>query len=327
MAMTIFPAIDVKYRILTTGSRGKSSLVRLLFAGLAAKGLNVRGRITGVLPRELSAHGIRSIVRNSPGHISEARWWLGQIPSGTDAVVMENSAVHPELQPLAARWLRPTLIILTNTREDHQEVWGKGRAAAEEALLRGIPDGVPLIVGAEVMTSPRLAETLLRRNPPAATAPDSGNFRLANLSIARKAMDYMGFLDEDSDRAMRQLPPDIGDFRIFYPDGGISLAVAFSANDPESSERLFSLLGWKESETSVVFSDRGDRPARRVGFEPFLKRDWREVLVFKDKGDSGELRRWMRGKQVFGCGNIAGAPLKLLLELTEEGCEWTIPGA
>lgn len=325
--MTNFSAIDVKYRILITGSRGKSSLVRLLFAGLAAKGLNVRGRITGVLPRELSARGERRIVRNSPGHIGEMRWWLSQIPSGTEAVVMENSAVHPELQPFAASWLRPTLIILTNAREDHQEVWGKGRAAAEEALLCGIPDGVPLIVGAEAMASSRFAETLRKRNPPAATAPDSENFRLANLNIARKAMDYMGLLDEDSDKAMRMLPPDIGDFRVFYPDGGISLAVAFSANDPESSERLFSLLGWKESDTSVVFSDRGDRPARRAGFEPFLKRAWREVLFFKDKGSSSELRRWMRGKQVFGCGNIAGGPLKLLQELTEEGCEWTIPGA
>lgn len=325
--MISFSAVDVKHRILATGSRGKSSLVRLLFAGLAAQGLNVRGRITGVLPRELSAHGERRILRNAPGHIGETRWWLSQIPSGTEAIVMENSAVHPELQPLAARWLRPTLIILTNAREDHQEVWGKGRAAAEDALLRGIPDGVPLIAGAEAMASPRLAEILRRRNPPVVTAPDSENFRLANLSIARKAMDYLGLLGENSDRAMCLLPPDIGDFRIFYPDSGTTLAAAFSANDPESSERLFSLLGWKETDTSVVFSDRGDRPARRVGFKPFLKRDWREVLFVRDKAGSGELRRWMRGKQVFGCGNIAGGPLTLLQELTEEGCEWTIPGA
>ncbi|MFA7621915.1 MAG: hypothetical protein WCY56_08760, partial [Aminobacteriaceae bacterium] len=40
-------------RVLVTGSRGKSSVVRLLSAALASFGLEVRGRITGVVPREL----------------------------------------------------------------------------------------------------------------------------------------------------------------------------------------------------------------------------------------------------------------------------------
>lgn len=325
--MTAFPAVEAQHRILVTGSRGKSSLVRLIFCGLAVKGLAVRGRITGVLPRELSPAGERLIVRRSPGHIEEMRWWLRQIPAGVEALVLENSAVRPELQGMAARWLRPTLVVWTNARADHQEVWGEGREAPEDALLRGVPAMVPLVAGGELAGSPRLLKILENRGQKVIIAPHNENFRLSNLGIARKALEVAGCLDAASEGAMALLPPDVGDFRLFCPDGATSMAAAFAANDPESTAALFSLLGWHEAETSVLFSDRRDRPARRAAFEAFLGRGWREMLRLDGKEDLDYIFRWMRGKRVFGCGNIAGAPLALLQELTRRGCVWTIPGA
>lgn len=325
--MMNYPVKDAKYRILVTGSRGKSSLVRLLFSAIAAQGLNVRARITGVLPRELTAAGERLIVRNAPGHVEEMRWWLRQIPAGTEAVVMENSAVHPGLQPLAARWLRPTLVIWTNARSDHQEVWGAGRAAAEEALLSGIPQGIPLIAGAEITGSPRLKKLLAeRRTQVIASDTEENNFRRANLLLARRALEFIGLSGEEPRRAMELLPPDIGDFRVFSLGGGACLASAFSANDACSTEHIFSLLGWNENETSVLFSDRGDRPLRRASFGPFLNRGWRETKILTGGAKTDALYEWLRGKKVFGCGNIAGVPLGLLQRLIEERCEWTIPG-
>lgn len=325
--MAVLPVSDIKYRILVTGSRGKSSLVRLIFAGISAKGLNARGRITGVLPRELWSGGERIIARNSPGHIEEMRWWLKQIPRGTEAVIMENSAVSPELQPLAARWLKPSLVIWTNAREDHQEIWGRGREAAEDALLRGIPDDVPLIVGSEIVSSRRLREILERRGSPFAVADDYENFRLANLGLAKKTLEFIKLSCAEADRAMELLSPDVGDFRVFCARGGSLLAAAFSANDIASTELLFSSLGWKEEETTLLFSDRPDRPERRASFGAFFKRGWREVIVSGRSAAPSELCGWIRGKQVFGCGNIAGAPLELLRILIKEGCKWTIPGA
>lgn len=325
--MAGFLASDIKYRILVTGSRGKSSLVRLIFTGIKAKGLSSRGRITGVLPRELSDSGERIIARNAPGHIEEMRWWLKQIPLGTDAVIMENSAVSPELQPLAARWLDPTLIVWTNAREDHQEIWGRGGAAAEDALLSGIPEGAPLVVSEEIVSSPRLLKLLERRNAPFVQAPDHVNFRLANLSLAKKALEFLKLSCYESDNAMENITPDIGDFRVFYLREGTSLASAFSANDITSTEQLFSLLDWKEEETSLVFSDRPDRPERRASFKAFLKRGWHEVRILDGKEGPDELCQWMRGKQVFGCGNIMGTPLEFLQRLTKESCKWSIPDA
>lgn len=326
--MTNFPNSNAAYRILVTGSRGKSSLVRLIFAGIAARRLNARARITGVLPRELTPTGERVITRNSHGHVLEMRWWLRQIADDTEAIVMENSAVTPELQPLAARWMHPSLIVWTNAREDHQEVWGRGRAAAEDALVRGIPSETPLVVCEEIMRSPRLKKLLEQREKTVVVAPYyEDNFRMSNLSLARKTLEHIGLLDETSDRAMVSLPPDIGDFRVFCPDAETLLAVAFSANDIESTEQLFSLLDWRVEDTSLIFSDRPDRPERRKSFASFLKRNWREVKLLRSPAKLEETYTWIKKKQVFGCGNIAGIPLELLNHLLKDNCKWIIPDA
>jgi hypothetical protein len=136
---------------------------------------------------------------------------------------------------------------------------------------------------------------------------------------------------------MRDLPPDVADFRVFRLRDGTRLAAAFSANDLRSTEHLFSLLGWTEAETSVLFADRGDRRARRDAFAPFLARRWRETRVCASGGSESrnahethtthEIMEWMSGKRVFGCGNVAGFPLEILSALEREGCEWTIPAA
>jgi hypothetical protein len=323
-------------RVLVTGSRGKSSLVRLLSAGLAAGGTETRGRVTGVLPRELHPGGERRIVRNAPGHVEEMRWWLRQIPRGTEAVVMENSAVQPDLQGLAALWLRPVLTVWTNAREDHQDAWGRGPSSAFSALLRGVPEEGILLLSAELAAArPASGKEWMkylegRKGPTFVLEKDGRDYRESNRLLAEKALDLLGRSSGDARAAMRGLPPDVADFRVFRLRNGARLAAAFSANDLRSTEHLFSLLGWTEAETSVLFADRGDRRARRDGFASFLARRWREVRVSDGRGitgETGEIMGWMGVKHVFGCGNVAGFPLEILSALEKEGCEWTIPAA
>lgn len=315
-----------EYRVLVTGSRGKSSLVRLIAAGIAAAGLAVRGRITGVLPREIGSAGERRIVRNAPGHVEEMRWWLRQIPPATEAVVMENSTVHPDLQGLAVQWLRPSLTVWTNAREDHQDAWGCGHEAAVDALLRGVPDDGTLLLSGELGRSGYVMKRLERRHCPVIVSDDAEaggrDYRSANLALASAALSALGLGSAEAVTAMRDLPPDVADFRVFLPDERTSLASAFSANDPASTEALFALLGWREDDTSLLFSDRADRRARRMAFAPFLARPWQEVRMLGGDADPDELMTWMRGRRVFGCGNVAGAPLELLARLEREGCKW-----
>ena len=72
------------HRILVTGSRGKSSLVRLLCAGLEACGVSPWGRITGVLPRQIGPGGERLIERTAPAHVEEMRELHLDVPHMAD---------------------------------------------------------------------------------------------------------------------------------------------------------------------------------------------------------------------------------------------------
>jgi len=128
-------------KVLVTGSRGKSSVVRLLHAALQDAGLRTHARITGVVPRELGPNGVHKISRSSGAHVEEMRWWLKGLPTSAQAIVLENNAITPDFQALAGRWLRPDVTVLANALPDHQEVWGPTRACAAEVLTKGVPRG------------------------------------------------------------------------------------------------------------------------------------------------------------------------------------------
>ena len=152
-------------RILVTGSRGKSSVVRLLYAAMQAAELQTYARITGVVPRELGPDGIRAISRSAGAHVEEMRWWLRQLPVSAQGIILENSAITPEYQALAGRWLRPDITVLTNTVPDHQELWGPTSASAAGVLAAGVPDHGQVILPASLKSDDHLMNLLKRRRP------------------------------------------------------------------------------------------------------------------------------------------------------------------
>ena len=316
-------------KVLVTGSRGKSSIVRFLHAALHDAGLQAYARITGVIPRELGPNGIRTISRSTGAHVEEMRWWLRRLPSSAQGIILENSAIAPELQALAGLWLRPDVTVFTNARPDHQEIWGPTRACAAEVLTAGIPKGGPLILPAGLKTDGYLLELLERRvcsivfAQPAADAGES--FRAINLGLALAVGERLGLATVPALQAMRRVQPDRYDFRVINC-GGAELAMAFSANDINSTRTLFRSLLWSEQETCLIYNHRADRPGRFRSFVDWLDNSrWREVLIIGDKprmwsgsaqylkikNEKELLGLFQPGDRVFGCGNIAGLPLSL----------------
>lgn len=331
---------SIPLRILVTGSRGKSSVVRLLTAAVASLGLNVRGRITGVLPRELSPGGHCStplketlLLRSGPTSVEEMRWWLSTLPRGTDAVVMENSAVAPELQPLAFRWLQPHCTVLTNVRPDHEEVWGRGEENAAYALCSGIGDTGetvstehPVVLPRSVAEKPCVHRLLSARRCRLVSCDEGKNFKETHIALVEEVCRIFGFDVIQSRSAAAALSPDLADFALFREGEGI-LAAAFSANDPESTEQLFCSTGWSREETTILFNARTDRVRRLGTFLPWLRSfPWKKVritggrplflpspAVYSPLADAASLAEYIRSAgKVFGCGNVAGTPLEYL---------------
>lgn len=320
---------NIRIRIAVTGSRGKSSVVRLLHAGFCACGINCRSRVTGVLPRELSRDGERAIIRASGAHVGEFAWWLAQLPSDTEAAVTENSAVAPELQRVCPELLKPTLTVLTNTRPDHTALWG----GSEESALRALSGALP---SSGVVVLPRsLAERcdmiLLAREKNLKLVPvdekPSGSYRELNIALAQRALELSGVDSKLARKAMEQLAPDIADSRLMRV-GSAALAFAFSINDLASTQEYFNSLGWRSGETTFLFNHRNDRGDRLRAFEPWMRVGWGEVCIAGDRpflspfsksyirlADIGEFCEFIKSRRkIFGCGNtVYGLPLAFRL--------------
>ena len=319
---------SIGHRVLVTGSRGKSSVVRLLHAAFHSAGIEAWARITGVEPRELGPSGERLIDRSAGAHVEEMRWWLQRVPRSAGAVVLENSAVTPDFQGLAGQWLGPGLTVLTSVVPDHQEAWGPDAASAAQVLCGGIPGGGAVVAPLALQNDGYLLGLLRQRRCRvvfAEPSPGEGNDAVSlNRGLAIEAARQCGLPENESREAFEKLAPDRFDFRV-VKRGGAQVALAFSANDPDSTRAAFESLGWRPSETRLVYNHRKDRPERYRAFSSWLRSGhWREVMVVGDRppglkapgyfgmraGEGlGDLLR--PGDRVFGCGNIAGLPLEL----------------
>jgi hypothetical protein len=320
---------QAQHRVLVTGSRGKSSIVRLLHAAMHAAGLQSYARITGVVPRELGPLGTRTISRSAGAHVEEMRWWLRALPPSAQAVLLENSAISPDFQGLAKRWLPPDVTVLTNTLPDHQELWGESSACAARVLVAGVPKNSKLILPVDLEKDKYLMELLGHRQcqlifaRPATAAGD--NYHAVNVGLALATLECLGLATAPALEVMLGIRPDRYDFHV-ASCGGAEVAMAFSANDITSTRNLFESLNWSLDETRLIYNHRADRPGRYRSFVDWLsQKNWREVLIIGDKpgkrpdsacylnikNEQGLLRLFRPGDRVFGCGNISGIPLSL----------------
>ncbi len=323
---------DNARRVLVTGSRGKSSIVRMLHAAFEAAGLAAYSRITGVAPRTLVRSEIRPISRSAGAHVGEMRWWLRQLPADARAIVLENSAISPDLQALAGRWLQPHITVLSNTLPDHQEAWGPTSTGAAEVLVAGVPK-TGLVILPDTLEQDGYLQKLLRRRDckPVFAAPEAGTgapHTACNQGLALAVIEQLGLETGPARHAILNLPADSYDFRILDCNGA-EVAMAFSANDIASTQALFASLQWSEAETRLIYNHRADRPARLRSFMDWFNQSaWRDVLIIGDRplcriasaryvkvrDRAGLVNLFQAGERIFGCGNIAGLPMKLASE-------------
>ena len=144
----------IPLRVLVTGTRGKSSTVRLIHGALLAGGIPTIGKMTGTSSRELDTLG-NEYVTNRIGQVSvlevlETVHRNLKRPGPTpEAVVLECMAVSPELiELLNSRIVKPTTVVITNALWDHLEEEGTSLKEIAISLSGAIP-GANLVVTSE----------------------------------------------------------------------------------------------------------------------------------------------------------------------------------
>jgi hypothetical protein len=298
----------IPLRVHVNGTRGKSTVVRLVAAGLRAGGRRVVAKVTGDAPVLIGVDGREApIARRGRARLSEQLAVVRTAArAGADALVIENMAIHPELQRVAERRIvRSTVAIVTNVRPDHGEVFGDSREAMAEAFARALPPGRPVLTGEPPDGLGPLPAALERSVPPW-MVPDNVALALAACAVAGVPAEVAarGIVDW---LASHPEPP------VFRVADQIRLVSAFSANDVVSAERLVGRLeaaGLLVPPVAVVLNGRPDRPTRAVAFGRFVARRFpaAPVVLIGRLGRLGRRVAIRAGKRADEVICLAGAP-------------------
>jgi poly-gamma-glutamate synthase PgsB/CapB len=269
---------SVPIRIHINGSRGKSSVTRLIAAGLRTSGKRVIAKTTGSAPRIIFEDGSeKPIPRRGKPNIRELVDFFRIVKRRkADAVVVECMAILPELQRVTEHTImRSTIGVITNVRPDHIGEMGETLEEIAESLSFTIPRSAVLF-----SQENRFADLFSKKanrlrtdfNPVISAEPTALEMRhfpyvehKENVAIALSVCEYLGVARAQALQGMHHAEPDIGVLRIhrIIEDGKIIEFVnAFSANDPESIALIWEKVKKRHEQKIVLVNTRRDRIIR-----------------------------------------------------------------
>ena len=251
----------IPIRVVVNGTRGKSTVVRLLAAALREAGIPTLGRSTGSIAELVLPDGsLRAIARRGVVNLVREQRQLVRLANGFDAkaLVCECSAIRPELQRVFQRQLvEPTLTLITNSYVDHVDQLGETRESTAEVLASGVHRFLTTdpVLGAlpGAVVVPDLA---VPSRIPQWVHPDC--YRIALAACAE-----LGIPQEVAIRGMCGVQGDIGMSEDLVV-GGKRFINAFARNDTATTRQLLATLDL--SGTSIVFANRKDREFRLERF-------------------------------------------------------------
>jgi len=120
----------IPVRICVAGTRGKSSVVRLIAGALRESGTNVVAKTTGSRAAVLLPDGTEREVRRRglPSVLEQKRIVRTAARLGAQVLVTEMMSIGEEcLSTESRRLIRPDILVLTNVRLDHLDLMCRSR--------------------------------------------------------------------------------------------------------------------------------------------------------------------------------------------------------
>jgi len=302
MAFLIYGVVEYRFhlanlrtipiRVHVNGTRGKSSVARLIAAGLRAGGIRTVAKTTGSAARYIHPDGAEEPVsRPGPPNIREQLAIVRRArQERAGALVLECMAIRPDFQWLCEHMIaKATVGVITNARPDHLDVMGPTVDDVAVALSGTVPDGGVLFTSehARAATFKRQAESRGTKVheilPEAADDGLTDGFRyvehLENVVLALAVCEHLGVPTATAVRGMREATPDPGALFVHrIREGGkeIEFVSAFAANDRDSTVAIWNALNPHsdpDRTVIVVASMRADRPDRVFQFGEIIADD------------------------------------------------------
>jgi len=272
---------SIPIRIHVNGTRGKSSVTRLIAAGLRAGGKRTFAKTTGTAPRVIDAEGIDRIIHRlrSPSIGEQVRLLKYFSAEKPDVVVMECMAVQPQYQWISEhQMVKSDIGVITNARPDHLDEMGPTDVDVVRSLSNSIPIDGTLITAEEKHKN--ILEKVAEQNGSEFLYSDEGSITDSelnkfsyiehpqNIAIALDVCKKMGIKRDVALTGMHSVKPDLGALIVWKlkgENGSLQFVNGMAANDPVSTLQIWKFVIDRYPTTSgsaVFFNSRDDRPLR-----------------------------------------------------------------
>lgn len=272
----------IPIRIQVNGTRGKSSVTRLIAGGLRASGMRVVAKTTGTKPCFIISDDEEfPIKRLGKANISEEMRIFRQAQKHhPQAVVIECMALVPEYQRIECeRLVLTTHGVITNVRADHLDVMGPTVKDVAVALANTIPKNGHLFTAENTYLhyfqsiAQKRNTKLYHANPNSVTDEEMKGFTYIehkeNVALALLVCEHFGINRKTALAGMYRAKPDSGVMRIYTIQDfnkQIKLVYTMAANDPDSIVMLWQMcincLPTQFKEVIVLVNCRDDRADR-----------------------------------------------------------------
>ena len=345
----------LKHVVYVNGIRGKSSVARLIDAGLRAGGFRVFCKTTGTVPMVIGTDGTaRPLRRRGQANIREQLAMLRlAVREDAQILVLECMAVDPALQRVTQHeMVRADIGVITNVRLDHTAEMGETLEEICDSLSNTIPEN-GILFTADEQFAPQLArngERIGCRTELSQPKGDEPEFDFPeNLALALAVCRHLGVAEEAALEGMLRYQRDPYALSVHrLPNGGL-FVNGMSINDPQSTrlvfERLAKRFGWEHGDLVLLMNNRADRGYRtehmvmvtgalrpsevwllgasqRAVTRAIRKRvSELDVRCFSRAGEL-PLEQVPVGKVIFAVGNVAGPGHEVMKRVREEGEEY-----
>lgn len=280
----------IKYLIHVNGIRGKSTVSRLIDAGLREAGFKVFTKITGTSPRIIDTAGVeKEILRKGKANIREqikAINWACK--DGAEILILECMAVNPEFQKITEeKILKADIAVITNVREDHLDEMGENLSEIAKSLANTIPQKGKLITAAENYfdffkkeAEKKLSQVFLVDENKIEDKKEYEKIDFPiNVALALETCKQLYVDEKILLKGMKKYKKDSGVLKIYHlkiNDKKIFFINAMAANDPDSTEIILEKIKkdrcWRENKKILLLNNRKDRISRAEQHVKLIKK-------------------------------------------------------
>jgi poly-gamma-glutamate synthase PgsB/CapB len=301
--------LSIPIRIHVNGTRGKSSVTRLIGAALRESGIKTITKVTGTYPRLVLEDGCEVDIyrKTEPNIIEQLSIVKLAAQRKAKAIVMECMAIQPQYQWITeTKMMHSTIGLITNVRLDHVEVMGYTLPEIANVLGKTIPRNQHFFT-AENQTLNQLEKISKKQNTvlhlassESVTDDEMNHFNYLehkeNVALALSVCEHLGIERNIALKGMYKAIPDAGVLKLSKVNifgKSINFYNAFAANDPQSTlmiwQQIKDEIGLKELKIILLNSrkDRLDRARQLTGMVGKQFNDEYDYLILV--GESSEV--------------------------------------